>query len=246
MKPCDAVIYFELTSSSDEYMFTGRNDDGVYTIRTSKTLNGNWYFSLCDFIEYCDNNHLNGKLLVSEKDLSFAKAMYGNHHYNDSLRQNELPILIHSTTAENWQKIKSNGKLKSRNQLKKESGCFSEPSIGEQLGDPDEFSDYIMFGSGVTGEIVVASKQCGFINMDINTEYQTGARLYFDAEQMAADGLLLRDGAHIKVKDEMPLEPYLVWAATWDSVGLESAVATPKEFATAADLKFKKIYRRYV
>ena len=74
--------------------------------------------------------------------------------------------------------------------------------------------------------------------MDIDAEYKTGARLYFDAEKIAKDGLLVRDGAHIKVKNCLPLEPYLIWTATWEKVGLESQISTPRIFAELSDEKF--------
>lgn len=115
-----------------------------------------------------------------------------------------------------------------------------EHPIGAQLGDPADFRDYIMFGGGVTGEIVVNSKQQGKILMDTNAEYLTGARLYFDAKRMAQDGLLVRDGCHLKVKDTLPLTPYLIYVATWDVVGLESQVSTPRFFAEKADMQFEK------
>ena len=47
------------------------------------------------------------------------------------------------------------------------------------------------------------------LSADADAKYRTGARLYFDAEKMARDGLLIRDGFHIKVKDSLPLAPYL-------------------------------------
>ena len=77
--------------------------------------------------------------------------------------------------------------------------------------------------------------------MDIDAEYRTGARLYFDAEKMAKAGLLVRDGAHVKVKDYLPLDPYLIWVATWDKVGLESQVSTPRIFTELSDEKFENI-----
>ncbi|MEE1503284.1 MAG: hypothetical protein UGF89_03435 [Acutalibacteraceae bacterium] len=117
--------------------------------------------------------------------------------------------------------------------------------IGKQLGDPVHFSDYIMFGGGVSGEIVVNSKQSGKIVMDIDAEYKTGARLYFDAEKIAKDGLLVRDGAHIKVKDCLPLEPYLIWTATWENVGLERQISTPRIFAKLSDEKFENIKKDF-
>lgn len=102
-----------------------------------------------------------------------------------------------------------------------------------------------MFGGGVSGEIVVNSKQTGKIVMDINAEYETGARLYFDAEKIAKDGLLVRDGAHVKVKDCLPLEPYLIWIATWDNVGLESPISTPRIFAKLSDENFESIKKGF-
>ena len=77
--------------------------------------------------------------------------------------------------------------------------------------------------------------------MDIDVEYKTGARLYFDAEKIAKDGLLVRDGAHIKVKDFLPLEPYLIWVGTWDSVGLKSQISTPRIFAELSNKTFESI-----
>ena len=134
------------------------------------------------------------------------------------------------------------GALKSWNQLKRDLAEWESKPIGAQLGDLAEFSDYIMFGGGVSGEIVVSSKLSGFINMDVNAEYHTGARLYFDAKKMAEDGMLVRDGAHVKVKGLLPLEPYLMWVATWDKLGLNSPLSTPKIFAETADDRFRVVY----
>ena len=113
-----------------------------------------------------------------------------------------------------------------------------------KLGDPKEYCNYIMFGTGITGEIVVSSKLSGSINMDANTKYHTGARLYFNAKLMARDGLLIRDGEHIKVKDTLPLEPYLIWAATWKNLRLESPISTPKIFAQTADNQFHTLTKK--
>lgn len=71
---------------------------------------------------------------------------------------------------ESWKNIQRDGVLKSWNKLKTENIVLEEHPIGMKLGDPKSFSDYIMFGAGVTGEIVVHSKQVGKIVMDINAE----------------------------------------------------------------------------
>lgn len=235
-------IIFELIDSIENYAVTGVGENGAYSIKLSRVLNDNWYLSVGDFIGYCETNNLNGIIVISEADYNYAINHYDGHCYNESiLRRSEPSVLIHSTTENGWKSIQCDGMLKSWNVLKAENAISEKCPIGTQLGDLDEFSSYIMFGGGVSGEIVVNSKLCGYINMDANSAYHTGARLYFDAERMAHDGLLVRDGTHIKVKDKLPLSPYLLWVATWDVLGFESPVSTPKIFADTADEQFKKI-----
>lgn len=232
-------IVFALTSSTDYRAITGGGNEGAYSIQLSKVLNEEWHFAVGDFIGYCEANGLNGILAMSETDFEEAKRLYADHCYNEpALRSGEPAVLIHSTTTESWRGIQRDGMLKSWSRLKKDNTIAENSPIGARLGDLAEFSNYIMFGGGVSGEIVVSSRLSGFINMDVDAEYHTGARLYFDARRMAQDGLLVRDGAHIKVKDILPLEPYLIWAATWDKLGLESPVSTPKVFAETADKQF--------
>ena len=235
-------IAFTLTCSVDNRAITGMGKEGVYFIRVSRFLNDDWQLSVGDFIGYCEANALNGILVMSESDYNDALRKYDGHSYNESvLRKDEALVLIHSTTADCWKSIQHDGALKSWNQLKRDSAEWESKPIGAQLGDLAEFSDYIMFGGGVSGEIVVSSKLSGFINMDVNAEYHTGARLYFDAKKMAEDGMLVRDGAHVKVKGSLPLEPYLMWVATWDKLGLNSPLSTPKIFAESADERFRVI-----
>ena len=143
---------------------------------------------------------------ITEDEYKEVQRYYVGHSHNEkSLRDYEPKILVHSTSMENWIQIQKDGMLKSWNRL----NITNKEPIGKQLGDPVHFSDYIMFGGGVSGEIVVNSKQSGKIVMDIDAEYRTGARLYFDAEKIAKDGLLVRDGAHVKVKECLPLEHIL-------------------------------------
>ena len=226
-----------LSSDIDTSMIVGANNGCAYTIKISKQLHDDWKMAVGDFIQYCDANNLNGIIAITEDEYNEVQSYYVGHSYNEkSLRDYEPKILVHSTSMENWIQIQKDGILKSWNRL----NITNKEPIGKQLGDPVRFSDYIMFGGGVSGEIVVNSKQSGKIIMDINAEYKTGARLYFDAEKIAKDGVLVRDGAHIKVKDGLPLEPYLIWTATWDKVGLESQISTPKIFAELSDKAFEK------
>lgn len=239
-------IIFTLTCSINNRIITGIGSKGVYSIRLSRLLNDDWQLSVGDFIGYCEANGLNGIVVISEADFQEAKKKYTGHHFNEPiLREDEPLVLIHSTTTESWKSIQQDGMLKSWNRLKADKETWEDCPIGSQLGDLSEFSDYIMFGGGVSCEIVVNSKLSGFINMDANSQYHTGARLYFDAKQMAQDGRLIRDGAHLKVKDSLPLIPYLLWAATWDKLGMESPISTPKVFAETADRQFGTIVGNY-
>lgn len=233
-------IILVLTDSKDYKQMCGSNSGCAYTVKVSRLTKKNWEISVGDFISFCRANNKNAILVMSESDLYIAKNRYGNHKYNDAfLREEEPPILVHSTSLESWEQIQRDKMLKSWNILKKSGTIGEEKPIGALLGDPVDFSDYIMFGSGITGEIIVNSKQQGKITAEENAEYLTGARLYFDAKKIAEDGLLVRDGCHFKVRDTLPLTPYFIWAATWDTIGLTSRISTPKLFAEQAEKEFK-------
>ncbi len=235
-------IVFMLDNSDDYQQMCGSSGGCAYTVKTSRSRYKDWRMAVCDFAGYGGANGKNVVLVIGEEDLKSAREFYKGHKYNDQfLRGNEPSVLIHSTPMENWHMIKQDGMLKSWKKLKAEGAISEEQPVGRILGDPEDFSNYIMFGGGVTGEIVVNSKQQGRIVMDINAEYSTGARLYFDAARIARDGLLVRDGCHIKVKDMLQLEPYLIWAATWETAGLESQVSSPEVFARKADSTFMDI-----
>lgn len=233
-------IILMLTDSPDYQQMSGSSNGCAYTIKVSRKQYKDWKMAVGDFIGFCKANEKNAILVMSEAELKSAKNHYEGHRYDEPfLRENESTVLVHSTPMNSWKQIKSDGMLKSWNILKTQEVITEEQPIGIQLGDPTDFSDYIMFGGGVTGEIVVNSKQQGKIVMDTNAEYLTGARLYFDGKRIAQDGLLVRDGCHLKVKDMLPLRPYLIWVATWETIELESQVSTPKIFAEQADRKFQ-------
>jgi len=235
-------IILMLTDAPDYQQMCGSSGGGAYTIKLSRSQYKNWKMAVGDFIDFSEANEKNAVLVMPEADFISAESYYRGHRYNEPfLRDYEPLVLIHSTPMNNWEQIKHDGMLKSWNILKSEKAIFEERPIGTLLGDTVDFSDYIMFGGGITGEIVVNSKQQGRIVMDSDAEYLTGARLYFDAKRMAQDGLLVRDGCHLKVKDMLPLKPYLIWHATWETIGLASQVSTPKIFAEQADKRFQSM-----
>lgn len=71
---------------------------------------------------------------------------------------------------------------------------------------------------------------------DVNEEYTPGARMYFDAKQLAENGLMVRDGLHYKVRDRLPLE-YVLFTATINNIFLKDKI-TPKTFSEEADKEF--------
>ena len=237
-------IIFCLTNSEDYQMMVGNGGaKPVYTMKVSKNY-PEWRMSVMDFIGCNEFYGKNMIVSISDDDLKEAADFYGGHHFNEKcLRDYEPAFLIHSTTQENWRSIQSDGCLKSWNILKREKPNWEEAPIGKALGDPHDFSDFIMFSDGgIAGEIVVLSKQKGIITMNQDMPYQTGVRLYFDMEKMAGDGLLIRDGCHLKVKDTLPLHPYLKWVGDWESAGLPHAVSTPKAFTMSANERFNQLY----
>lgn len=63
------------------------------------------------------------------------------------------------------------------------------------------------------GELVVNSRQLGYVCLDSNIEYIPGVRIYFNAYKIIADGLATRDGLHVlKVFERLPLDKYMVMA----------------------------------
>ncbi len=237
----DTWLILRLSDSEEYRYFVGNQNNSAYNIIISKIVHKKWKFAVGDFIGYCNANGLNGILVISQKEYDETQKAYIGRAFNEpELREYETSVLIHSAPMSAWKQIQRDGALKSFNKLKSE-GSADEFAVGAMLGDPPEFSDYIMFGGGIAGEIVVNSKQRGKIIMDQDAEYLSGARLYFDAKKMARDGLLVRDGAHVKVKDELPLEPYLIWSAVWDKLDMESQISTPKTFAETADQQFSVV-----
>ncbi len=238
----DSWIVFSLTDENYR-MRVGKEDGGAYVLKVGK-YHLNREMALGDFIDYHKATSHKIAIAVSQGVLDDALNSYKGHSFRDRfLRNYETPVLIHSTTQKCYEHIKKDGCLKSWNRLCKEGFFIDEEPIGKLLGDPAELRDHILFGSGVTGEIVVSSKEKHRIEMDWDIPYLPGARLYFDMKRIAEDGLLIRDGSEIKVKDMLPLKPYLIWAATAKELDLEQGTVTPRQFAEKADRYFREHFR---
>ncbi len=230
-------VLIKLIDHADFNSFTGNNGNGIFRLILTKQLS-EWKFCVMDFIEYEKSHNKNIIVAVNSDDLDLAKTSYAGHSYTDNiLRSYEHPVLVHTTTPTAYRNILNSGYLKSWNMLNNNTNI--QP-IGAILGDPNDYSDYIMFSNGgFYSELVVASKEKGYINMDIHAIYTAGGRFYFDAEKIAKDGLLVRDGAHLKVRDSLEINKYLLWAANPQLVGL-SDKTTPYEFGTRSDEMFER------
>lgn len=232
---------FELSDSSDGQMRCGRDEKGVYANVVSRALAA-WPMRLGDMIGYARQRGKNVLAVMAQADWTRAQRVYAGHRFDDrTLRVDEPSVLVHSTTRENGESILRDGYIQCWNRLRREKRGWEAQPIGAALGDPEDFRDYVMFSGGeVSGEIVVSSKQAGRIVMDPHMPYRTGMRLYVDAQRIAHDGLLVRDGMHMKVADRLPLAPYLLFAATWENAGLAGERSTPQAFTQAANRAFER------
>lgn len=199
-----------------------------------------WEYRVMDYVNYNLMYNRNVIFVGSKRLYKKALKKYNGHSiYDKALRPYEERFVVHSTTKENYDKIVNQGYIKSWNILKSENDSFEKEPIGTMLGDPEDFRDYIMLGSGVQCEIVVLSKQNKKLCYDANEKYTPGARIYFDAKQLAENGLLVRDGLHYKVRDKLSLK-YALFTATINNVILKGET-TPKTFSEEADKEFFRI-----
>ena len=233
-------IMLKLIDAAEYFSFSSGGKDGLFHLIITKE-NPDWHFKIFDFIQYEESHGNNIIISVNQSDLDEAKKVYNGHSFNENfLRPYEPNILLHCTSKECYQSIMSDNCLKSWNTLRNENKLTYENPIGELLGDPVDYRDYIMFThSGKSAERVVSSRQKGYIDMNFDSPYIAGARLYFYAEKIAKDGLLVRDGVHLKVKDTLPIEKYLLWIATPEILGI-SENTTPRIFAEKADMMFNE------
>lgn len=240
----ESWIIVMLTDATEYEKFCGNANGGVYTVKISRKC-ADWPMAIGDFLEFHQEKNI--LAVLSERELNIVRKIHKGHSCRDTfLREGEPKVLVHSTSLEAWEEIQRDGRLKCWNRLHREGRLCEETPIGKCLGDPKDFSDYIMFSAGyISGEIVVCSRQSGRIVMDENANYQTGVRLYFDCEKIAKEGRLVRDGIHLKVREELPLEPYLLCALTWKEAGLPQRCATPRIFTSTANRVFRERFPEY-
>ena len=237
-------IYLEITETYNYKLICGR-ENGNYTVKISKSF-PNWYFAVCDLMDFYGNTNIEIICNTTEENIILAKNLYGGHKFDErKLRDYEPKVLVHSTIKEYSDLILSCGFVKCWNLLKQELKNWEETPIGELLGDISDFSNYVMLSDvDFNNEIIVLSRQKGKIKMDENESYIAGCRFYFDAEKLAKDGLLLRDGEHLKVRHSIPIDKYMIWYSMPQIISLEE-LTTPKEFFEKSNKTFFHLYPQY-
>lgn len=216
----------------------------LFQLTVSKCYEG-WQFRVMDYISYQLGYGRNVILTADPEHYEEAQKVYLGHRLRDPfLRYYEPKYLIHSAPPAALQHILRDGALKSWTRVKAEGHISEDSPIGAKLGDPENFRDYIMLGEGLAPEVVVNSREKGFICMDADCEYSPGARFYFDTSQLISVGLLVRDGCHYKVKDELPIHLAL-FTATVPKLSLDGCRITPNIFTEAADIAFNTFLQVY-
>lgn len=225
-----------LVEDSPHIKRVGKSKEGIYQIIFSQRFEEN-YFSLMDAITFNETLGKNIILDVKEDYLWQARKVYEGHGFDDAIRPYESEYIIHSTDESSYKSIMRDGKLKSFNSLHFDDKD-AELAIGKLLGDPDTLRDYILFSpSKYPPEIVVASKEYGRIIQNIDVSYHPGVRMYFDSVKMAQDKILIRDGLHYMVKDELDLEDYLLLYVDVEKLNISKEVKI-RDFANNADFYF--------
>lgn len=219
------------------------NDTLVYVLRVNPKMDFN-YRRLMDYLTYEIQNKRNVVLALPEYiDFNGILAMFTGIHSDYELREGDAEYLVHSTTRESWDSIRKSGVLFSPNELKRQGINILEIGLKPML-EPEDYSDYVMLDvlEGC-GELVVNSRQRGYICTNPNIEYVPGVRLYFDAKAIIRDGLGTRDGLHIlKIKDKLPLDKYLIECVS--AKLFENREWTPSTFTDASNKYFLKNYKK--
>ncbi|ADL53078.1 hypothetical protein [Clostridium cellulovorans] len=211
----------------------------VYCLKVSPDLDKDFQ-RIIDFVKY-ETYHKRNVIIKVHKKLrpSIEAVLRNNFADNDTaIRETDPRWVVHSTTKDSWEEIKKSGFLYSPSELKRMNILVKEIGLKE-LVEPKDYSDYIMFDIlNGCGEIVVNSRQLGYVCTKPDIPYNPGVRLYFDAYKIIKDGLAVRDGLHIiKVKEKLHFQEYLAMAVTAD-ISTTRELWTPTTYTEWANRYF--------
>ena len=152
-------------------------------------------------------------------------------------------IVCHGTTLENFKKMLIDMELKSKRSL--DEDVNQEYSRKENVGDPEEFINYIMFANGncVAPEFVIESRRQNrfLLSDEVLNKFYPGVRLLYNFKELCNLDNKAFDGIHpIKLKNihELTLGLVLIAIPEYDMNGNR----INREFSTNQGLKNKIEY----
>jgi len=206
---------FRLTGAEDDWVRNGCEPNGLYVASFGARCE-HLARRLGDFLRY--EGGVGRSVIVSGTAETPAEALVAEALAFPvepaAIRADDPRWMVHSTSLEAWKAIQACGELRSFARLRADG----ERAIGEVLlNDPPDYAEHVALGliENIGPEFVLACRQAGRMLPSPDTAYTPGVRLYFDAHQIIRAGLAVRDGLHpLKVRDRLPLNPYLVAALT--------------------------------
>ena len=236
--------YFEIVDDLGENFTHGKLDNGLFHLRAGRAV-AKLGARLADFLRY-EPKHGRSVIVHGPPDIAVdsmvAEAIESNPD-GSYLSEEESRWVVHSTDLDAWDNVQRCGTLRSQASLRREGREVVGLGLS-LLKEPEDYAQYIMFSSvdAIGPEHVVASRSKGDIFTEENTPYTPGVRLYVDGHRIIRDGLAVWDGVHfLKVRDRVPLEPYLLAAVTTSDLDLERGASewTPRTFLDAATAHFR-------
>lgn len=211
----------------------------LFTIKVSSEIDKD-YERLIDFINYETKYNRNVIIKADIEVRQIINKLLNLEKNKNKVRKTDSRWLVHSTTKDSWEKIKKIKFLYSPNELRKTGNIINEIGLKHYL-EPKDYSDYIMLDIlNGCGELVVSSRQLGYVCTDGDMVYTPGVRLYFDAYKIIEDGLAERDGLHIlKVEKQLSLEKYLKMVVT-EKMASDKMNWTPTIYTEWANQHFLK------
>lgn len=202
---------FRLTGADDDWIRNGCEPNGLYVVALGARCE-HVARRLGDFLRY--ERSVGRSVIVDGTDEAFVRQALAAGAKRTAIRDDDPRWMVHSTSLEAWAAIQDCGELRSFARLRTDG----ERAIGEVLlNDPLDYAEHVALGEidKIGPEFVLACRQAGQMLPDPDTEYTPGVRLYFDAHRIIRVGLAVRDGLHpLKVRDCLPLNPYLIAAIT--------------------------------
>lgn len=115
-------------------------------------------------------------------------------------------FLCHSTDINSFINILDEGRILSFNSLSKKR--IPVNTLRFSLKEPNDYLDYVDLcdWNSLSSERVLASREKKSINMDDDTEYIPAIRIYFETEKLYELNLLINDGIHFKVENNLPIK----------------------------------------